>query len=82
MPFTDRLDGVSLPKDELTMRVRQCVELEELKNKEGKTKDLRDTLSKRVDQSRTGKHQFGREFKGIGGRVIRGKTMNFWPKEG
>ncbi|GAA0149532.1 hypothetical protein LIER_08682 [Lithospermum erythrorhizon] len=36
-----------LSKDELTARVRQYVELEELKNKEGKTKDLRDTLRKR-----------------------------------
>ncbi|GAA0176140.1 hypothetical protein LIER_29188 [Lithospermum erythrorhizon] len=36
-----------LSKDDLTARVTQYVELEKLKNKEGKTKDLRDTLRKR-----------------------------------
>ncbi|GAA0185417.1 hypothetical protein LIER_32705 [Lithospermum erythrorhizon] len=78
MSFTNRLDGVPLPKevnnkvaymtfyrglrygklkkalvletplskDELTARLRQYVELEELKNKEGKTKDLHHTLRK------------------------------------
>ncbi|GAA0157989.1 hypothetical protein LIER_15127 [Lithospermum erythrorhizon] len=74
MPFTDRLDGVPLPKgsiydilsriniwqvekalvletplskNELIARVRQFVKLEELKNKEDKTKDLRKILRKR-----------------------------------
>ncbi|GAA0161973.1 hypothetical protein LIER_18168 [Lithospermum erythrorhizon] len=36
-----------LSKDELTARVRQYVELEELKNKESRPRDLRDTLGKR-----------------------------------
>ncbi|GAA0174759.1 hypothetical protein LIER_41775 [Lithospermum erythrorhizon] len=36
-----------LSKDNLTTRVRQYVELEELKNKESKPKDLSDTLRKR-----------------------------------
>ncbi|GAA0184759.1 hypothetical protein LIER_32047 [Lithospermum erythrorhizon] len=36
-----------LSKDELTTRARQYVELEELKSKEGKTKDLKDMLRKR-----------------------------------
>ncbi|GAA0172292.1 hypothetical protein LIER_26144 [Lithospermum erythrorhizon] len=36
-----------LSKDEFTARVRQYVELEELKSKESKPKDLRDSLRKR-----------------------------------
>ncbi|GAA0145174.1 hypothetical protein LIER_05427 [Lithospermum erythrorhizon] len=36
-----------LSKDELTARVRQYVELEELKNKESRPRDLRDSLRKR-----------------------------------
>ncbi|GAA0186486.1 hypothetical protein LIER_33774 [Lithospermum erythrorhizon] len=48
-----------LSKDELTTRVRQYVELEGLKNKERKPKDLVIPLGKEGDQNSQGKHQYG-----------------------
>ncbi|GAA0162447.1 hypothetical protein LIER_18537 [Lithospermum erythrorhizon] len=44
-----------LSKDELTARVRQYVEVEELKNKESHTKDLRDVIVRKRNRSKSPK---------------------------
>ncbi|GAA0161242.1 hypothetical protein LIER_17602 [Lithospermum erythrorhizon] len=74
---------IPLSKDEFTTRVRQYVELEELKNKEGQNKDLRDIPEKGDDQRRPERPQFGMEgIQRDGDWVPRGETMSFYPKKG
>ncbi|GAA0155523.1 hypothetical protein LIER_13232 [Lithospermum erythrorhizon] len=47
----------SLSKDQLTARVKQYVELEELKSKENKEKDLRDVLTRKRTRSKSPRRQ-------------------------